>query len=312
MAGEGAGGSIGLADDHARLTLHPDRGAAVGRYDLRHGDEVLPLFLGNRSPVRPPPFDLGLNLLLPWSGRISGGGFRHDERFVALAPNLAGEPFPIHGNGFQSAWRLVERSARTARLELASDGPGLFAYDAAVTYALERGALTISLEVTNRARTTLPYGLGLHPWFPRTAATTLRAAARSIQLEDDRHLPAGRIGVRERPDWDFATGRRLPAAWVNNCFEGWDGRACIHWPERGVQLAVEATPALPAFILYSPGEDAGFFCLEPVSHPVDAHNLDGGAQANGLVLLAEGESLGAAVRFIPGPITRGGPGTRTS
>ena len=299
MAGETVGEPIELADGQARLTLHPDQGAAIGRYDLLRDDEILPLFLSRPSPVRPAPFDLGLNLLLPWSGRISGGGFRQGDRFHALAPNLAGESFPIHGNGFQRGWRPAAHGAREARLELRSDGPGPFTYDAAVTYALDRGALAIELEVTNRAEATLPYGLGLHPWLPRTPRTTLQATATRIQLEDDRHLPASRIGVDERPEWDFSQARGLPKEWINNCFEDWDGRARIVWPERAVQLDIEAPSALNSFILYSPGRRCDFFCFEPVSHPVDAHNLGGGAEANGLVMLAKGERFEVSARFAP-------------
>ena len=299
MAGEIGLEPIELADGRARLTLHPDRGAAIGRYDLLRGKAVVPLFLSRLSPVRPPPFDLGLNLLLPWSGRISGGGFHQGDRFHVLAPNLADEPCPIHGNGFQSSWRLVAYSAREARLELKSDGPGPFAYDAEVTYALDRGALAIDLEVTNRADATLPYGLGLHPWFPRTPATTLNAIATHIQLEDERHLPAGRVGIRERPAWDFSRRRRLPREWINNCFENWDGDAQIVWPEQAVRLDIKAAPALGSFILYSPGEQADFFCFEPVSHPVDAHNQEGIAEANGLVRLTKGERFEVSARFSP-------------
>ena len=44
-----------------------------------------------------------------------------------------------------------------------------------------------------------------------------------------------------------------------------------------------------------PGKD--FFCFEPVDHPINAHNLPGGAQANGLTVLAPGQDLRRTVRF---------------
>jgi aldose 1-epimerase len=50
------------------------------------------------------------------------------------------------------------------------------------------------------------------------------------------------------------------------------------------------------YILYAPpGRD--FFCFEPVDHAINAHNLPGGAAANGLTVLAPGESLSRTVSF---------------
>jgi aldose 1-epimerase len=51
--------------------------------------------------------------------------------------------------------------------------------------------------------------------------------------------------------------------------------------------------------LYSPGAKAGFFCFEPVIHPVDAHNLPEGPKANGLTILANGETLSILLAFSP-------------
>ncbi|EWH01852.1 aldose epimerase family protein [Halomonas sp. BC04] len=44
---------------------------------------------------------MGLYPLLPWSNRISAGGFDWRGQHYPLAGNLAGEPLPIHGDGWQ-------------------------------------------------------------------------------------------------------------------------------------------------------------------------------------------------------------------
>jgi aldose 1-epimerase len=61
---------------------------------------------------------------------------------------------------------------------------------------------------------------------------------------------------------------------------------------------------LGTLILYSPSAQAPFLCLEPVSHPVDAHNLPG---QPGLVRLAQGESLSAFLALSWDVPTRGEP-----
>jgi aldose 1-epimerase len=158
--------------------------------------------------------------------------------------------------------------------------------------------------VRNLGSAPLPFGLGFHPWIVRGAGTRLKARAERVVMEADDHLPAGEAPVASRPEWDFATPRELPRAWVNNAFLGWDGHARVLWPERRLALDVAADPPLSTYILYSPSGGAEFFCLEPVTHPVDAHNLPGGPEAHGLTVLAPQQALSAACRFRPRRLKR--------
>jgi aldose 1-epimerase len=183
------------------------------------------------------------------------------------------------------------------RLEHEALGPGPYRYDATLDYTLETDAMTIRLEARNRASLALPFGLGFHPWLPRTPATRLQAEAESVWLEDASHLPVKRVPVKSRPDWDFSSSRSLPAGWINNAFTGWNGQATISWEDRDLVVDLEARPPLSTFILYSPSADAPFFCFEPVSHVVDAHNLPPGPEAHGLVVLTPSTTLAAECRF---------------
>lgn len=288
---------IALAEGSLRATIRPGQGGAVGRFDLVRGDRREPVFRPETGDGETAPFRLASNVLVPWSNRVSGGGFSFRGRRYELAPNLAGEPFPIHGNGFSSVWDVVERDGRSVRLRLESEGPGPYRYLALLTYALGEGALSMALEVTNRADAPLPYGLGFHPWLVREADTTLFAPARQVWLEDGRHLPAGSAPVAIPPEWDFSTPKPLPSGFINNGFVGWSGTARVAWPGRRLRLEITASPNLSTAIIYSPGADADFFCFEPVSHPVDAFNLPGGPEANGLVVLEPGEKTSASARF---------------
>jgi aldose 1-epimerase len=291
--------ALTIHDGVAEAVIVPSLGAGLASYDLVGAGGRTPLFRPCRNPSRAGPFDLANNLLVPWSNRVSGGGFRFNGRFHPLAPNAPGEPFPIHGNGFSSRWENERAIADSAEFSLRSDGPGPFRYEAHATYSLTAGALTMRLSVRNLGVTPLPFGLGFHPWIVRSASTRLKAKAERVVLETNDHLPAGEAPVASRPEWDFAAARLLPSGWINNAFLGWDGRATILWPEQGLELDVEADPPLSTYILYSPSDKADFFCFEPVTHPVDAHNLPGGPAANGLTILAPREAMAATCRFRP-------------
>jgi aldose 1-epimerase len=288
--------ALELRDSRARLLVSPHGGAAILRYDaLIPGRSPLPLM----KPTEGGPA-FGCQLLVPFSNRISGGSFEFDGRFHPIAPNVPGEAFPIHGDGFQKSWRVARQDTATADLMLDDGAIGPYRYTARVIYSLNDGALTATLTVENRAPIRLPYGLGFHPWFPRRRGTTLRAKAERVWLEDERHLPTGVALVSAHQALDFSRAAPLPTAWVNNGFDGWDGRAEIVQPEDVIALAVEASPELRVYILYSPGPDASFFCFEPVSHVVDAHH------GEGLTALASGEKMSVSMRLDWGTVSTEG------
>jgi aldose 1-epimerase len=52
-------------------------------------------------------------------------------------------------------------------------------------------------------------------------------------------LPIERVAVP--PQWNFSASRKIDGVVLDNCFDGWDGRAAISWPKRRLQLALEAS-----------------------------------------------------------------------
>ena len=109
---------IGKGDVSA--TVVPSLGGGLARFDFAGHPVFRPWPEGGSRD----PFALACNLLMPWSNRISGGGFHVDGVFHALEPNLPGEPYPIHGNGFQSEWVVGATAPDSVTLTLESDGPG--------------------------------------------------------------------------------------------------------------------------------------------------------------------------------------------
>ncbi len=271
--------SLILQAAEARATILPAIGGGVGSLVWR-GIDILRPWSGREADG---PFALAMNLLAPFSNRI-GRPFLWDGVEHRVAPNLPGEAFPIHGDAFQRDWTLREATATEARLGLAG-GIGPWLYDATVTYRLAERGLDCTLVMTNRGVADLPFGGGFHPWFPRSPETRLCFAATGCWPEDARHLPATQAPVPLPEGWGWQRPAPLPEGWINAGFAGWDGDATICQP--GLTLRIAASGCGTA-ILYSPGARSGFFCFEPVSHPVDAHNLPG---RPGLVRLPPGGEL---------------------
>lgn len=274
--------------------------AGTSRADIlpQLGGGVAGLWSGDRPVLRPwsgraadGPFALACNLLVPFSNRISGGGFAFAGQAHAILPNLATEPYPIHGDGFQRIWAVAAETADTARLTLADGEIGPFLYSAEVVYHLTALAFDARLSVTNRGATLLPFGLGLHPWFPRSPATRLQFCALGAWPERADHLPATRQPVPLTGGGPWHDPAPLPDGWLNTCYSGWTGEAWISQGPDAVSVHLGAEQ-LGTALVYSPSSAADFFCFEPVSHPVDAHNLPG---QPGLVALASDQTLTASM-----------------
>jgi aldose 1-epimerase len=271
----------------------------VGRFDVRLSSRWDPIFQTAPDAGRTGAFALGCFLLIPFSNRISGGGFHHSGRFHALAPNLPYSQYPTHGNAFSLPWSIRAVSTHSVTLDLASVGPGPFRYSAGVRYTLNDTCLGIDLLVRNDGPADLPFGLGLHPWFVRTPLARLSLFAQGFWSEDADHLPDS-FHPAGTGTFDFRDGAPLPSGWINSAFTGWDGRARLEWPERQLAVEIEAEPPLTTAIVFAPSPDRAFVCIEPVSHSVDAHNSNAPGIAPPQILQA-GETLRARtlIRAMP-------------
>ena len=274
----------------ARLVALPSRGGALAG-----------LWLGARPVLRPmagdDPFGVANIVLAPFSNRVSRA-FDWQGAQIELPCNLSGEPFPIHGDAFQREWIVTMQSGSHAVLELANGSFGPLAYCARQTITLAPDRLDLSLSLTSMSDIALPFGLGFHPWFPRSRATTLQFTAGAVWQEDARHLPVTPEPTPIPAHWDFKQARPLPDGWVNNGFADWTGELRIDQGPDAVSVTLRASPVLRTLILYSPDAGTDFFCAEPVSHPVDAFNLPGMPDIH---VLSPGESLSASMHLHWGP-----------
>jgi aldose 1-epimerase len=285
--------TITLRNEFLQADILPAIAGGLSRLDWLGGSTPRPVLrpavVGAGLPA-PTTSHMACFPMLPWCNRIGGGGFPYGGRFVALEPNRPGEPFPIHGDGWQFPWTVESHSDQVATLTLDRSGGAPFAYTARMQYRLDASTLRVELEVCNAGDSTMPFGLGLHPWLPRTKDVKLRAPARSTWRRGSDGLPDFPIPIP--PEWDFTELQALPAGSIDQIFAGWNGHADIEWD--GLRLSIQADTRY--MIVYAPA-GAGFFCVEPLSHAINGHNLAGGPEGNGLVALAPGETLTQHVAF---------------
>lgn len=275
------------------LQLAPAVGGAIARFDHVVG--------GRRTPVlRPSPEPLRSVLeaasfpLVPYVNRIRGGTFEFRGRNVRLAPNMPGDPSPLHGQGWLAPWR-VERSDET-HAELLFHHPAgewPWSYEARQHFALDGGGLDTRISCRNTSDEPMPCGLGIHPYFNCGPDTRIRTGVDHVWTVDGHVLPVERVPADGR--YDIADspvcGRGL-----DNGYGGWSGSALLTDPAWPFEVEL-SSPGTRFFQLYSP-EEGGIFVAEPVSHANDALSAPEAQWAElGIRILEPGESMELAARL---------------
>jgi aldose 1-epimerase len=239
--------------------------------------------------------------LVPFSNRIADATLRWHRDTFALPRYLPAEPHAIHGNGWQRRWNIVEQNASRALLELVHDPVGEharewpFAFRARQEFTLVDRGLTLHLDISNTGDRTFPFGLGWHPYFPRSADMEIGFRAGGVWLTDATRLPTLHAAVS--PAWDFTTPRRIGPTCMDNCFTGWRQPALVRWPSRALAVELTADVACDHLVVFVP-EEQDFIAIEPVTHMTDAFNRAAiGHPDTGTRLLAPREGFSCTMRL---------------
>ncbi|MGB3722408.1 MAG: aldose 1-epimerase [Pacificimonas sp.] len=258
-----------LVSGDAVCRVHPEMGASLSCW--RIGEQRLLRDADPDALLRGDPFGMSNFPLIPFSNRIGNARFNWHGRTFRLAANAPGEPHALHGVGFEREWDVEAGAADrlTLRLDHPGDDGWPFAFTCWHDIVLTPDSLTLTLRARNDAPQAVPMGGGQHPYFDREGAT-LRFAADAIWEKAEDGLPRRKRDLTTNECFD-------PAALVeghdlDHGYQGWGGQAEIMWTNRPWNLVMSASDTLRNVVLFIPPRRE-FFCLEPVSHPVDALSL---------------------------------------
>jgi aldose 1-epimerase len=276
---------LSLRAGRLAVELAPAAGGSITRFAIDGVDVLRPASPDTPSSGRGN--EASSYPLVPFSNRIANGRLAFGGREIVLEPNWPGVRHPMHGDGWSATWRVERSDAVSAELLYEHDGRRgwPFRYRARQTFRLTEDTLSVGMAIENLEPHAVPAGLGLHPFFMRDADVLLACRTRQVWLADEEVLPTRPVAVP--PHWDFAHGSSVEAAApLDNCFEGWDGRAAITWPGRKLRLQLEASDLFRCLVIFVP-PDKPFFCVEPVSHvngQVTKTRLAAGAKRSGEIV----------------------------
>ena len=258
-------------------------------------------FLDGSSPTR-----TGVPILFPFPNRIRDGRFTWEGKEFRLPINDPQKKNAIHGFACPRPWRVVNQGADTISAWITGefwgsrDAPECQSlwpadYRIQMTYRLSPGRLRIEAKVDNPDQSSLPFGLGFHPYF--------RAHAEDCQVR----VPA-------RHFWELAgslpSGTRMPVATSRdlNQFRSFEGLTLddvltdlptASGPEalcfRGrirdgaTSLAMFTSASFQEMVVFTPPHRQAF-CMEPYTCTTDAINLQQRGVDAGLIVLPPGQS----------------------
>ena len=281
-----------------QLELSPSIGGAISALAWIDGDASRPILRKCHSPLE-KVLDAPSFPLVPYVNRIRDGRFAFRGREVRLAPNMAGDPSPLHGQGWLNPWQVDRADEHRVSVSFRHvPGEWPWAYEARQDFALDEGGLTVTLTCRNTSPEPMPCGLGQHPYFPCGPRTRLDTQVTHAWTIDEKVLPVEKVPAEGRFDLH---NRLVCGQDLDHGFGGWGGEARMSDPEWPYELRL-SSPDARFFQLYSPAT-GGIFVAEPVTHANAALNAPEEKWAElGLRVLDPGEQMALTMRLevIPG------------
>ena len=275
-----------------RLELSPSIGGAISAFEWVDDQTSRPILRKCHRRLE-KVLDAASFPLVPYVNRIRDGRFAFRGREVRLTPNMAGDPSPLHGQGWLNPWTVEEASERSAVLTFQHEpGEWPWTYAARQEFALDQRGLSIRLSCRNKSDEPMPCGLGQHPYFPCGRETKLDTRVSHVWTVDEQLLPVEKVPAEGRYD----LRKRLVCGQVlDNGFDGWGGLAWMGDPGWPYELVLSSASA-GFFQLYSPPE-GGIFVAEPVTHANAALNEPESEWPElGMRVLQPGQEMGLDMR----------------
>ncbi|WGS51896.1 aldose 1-epimerase [Paraburkholderia sp. D15] len=287
-----------------RVVLAPEVGGALAAFyevtpegPLHWLRPATPAAFAGRDPLQMASFPL-----FPYCNRIRDARFTFDGATIDLAGNDPRFAHALHGNAWRHPWQVGARSDSAVELhfehqpDMRRVGDWPFRYRATQRIALRDGALVITMSAQNLSGRPMPFGMGHHPYYPRTAATRVYAGVQAMWHADADVLPT-HLGAHPAVD-ALRTGMPADEFDLDNNFANWSREATIAWPDEQRQLTMTADAPFDHMVVFAPANDPQL-CVEPVTNTTDCFNAVGPREQVGGCVLQPDEGIAATLRWTP-------------
>ena len=243
--------------------------------------------------------------LLPYCNRLRDARFAFDGREVDLSADGNSFDHALHGHAWRRPWRVGLVSSNVVELHLNHEPGGEpahhwpYRYEATQRFELDDSGLFVTMSIRNLADQPMPFGMGHHPYYPRTPATRIHAHVRAMWHATPDLLPT-LLGAHPCVDaLASPEGLAANAFDLDNNFAGWSRSATIDWPDEHRSVTLCADAPFDHMVLFAPSARPDLLCVEPVTNTVDFLNLDAPREDIGGAVLMPGDMTQARFGWMP-------------
>ena len=243
-----------------------------------------PVLRASHGQALGSPREAACFALIPYSNRVGNGHLDWQNARHLLRSTPGDFPHAIHGVGWQNPWHVTHKDSCTLEMEYRHVGDDSWPFPFVGRQRLQLTERSLLLELTylNTHPTSVPVGLGWHPYFVKRAHSRISFQAQGRWDNSPDKLPT----VRAPCDGIHASTAGMA---VDNCFDGWTGTASIE--DEFIQTTVRACTS---YLVAYTRVDTDFFALEPVTHANNAIQLSSMLQRDvetlGLRVLPPGQT----------------------
>jgi aldose 1-epimerase len=249
-------------------------------------------------PSHAAPNRFGLWAMVPFANRAFGGVVDDGTQTFTVPINDPAANINIHGFGWQSDWSYrSDHAGHTVMTHRREAGPDPYRYQCDLDISLDAAGMTAKLSVTNTAQEALPFGIGLHPWFPCAEDTRLMLASRGALLLGQHYRATGHEAFSHGGPYAHGPVFRRDSEQVLSCL-GWDGQATMITPSTGLRLTMSASETMRSPLVWAPA-NADFLCVEPQSHGTGSPSEAPAREVAPLTTLQPDETLSGWMRLVP-------------
>jgi aldose 1-epimerase len=286
-----------LENKNIIVEVAPFSGGSITRFDYKYNNFNIPIFRRCNDDLIDKFSALGASCfpLLPYSNRLRHGKFTIEGRQYRHKLNCPPEVHSSHGDAWMRPWRIINESDSHIEMYLQAKDDQTIKYAATQIIQLEKDAISIMIKITNKDLILAPFGIGIHPYFPRTLNSQL-----TCDLASEWALDCDLMPLKFAPNpikEQMKNGISIDKLPIHSAYNSSSTDAYISLQSNEFLVKIETTPKMQHAILWCPaGHD--FFCYEPVSHMIDGFNMsNSGFQNTGIKYLRPNASYEATWKF---------------
>ena len=298
---------VTLKSGKLRVMISPKVGGSIFSMEYKYRGEWIHIMRStpHSSLERCVPGDFASFNMIPFSNRIENGLLKYRGKEYALEINNP-DGHTIHGEVRHRG--LDVKYVDGSKIIMSFDSRDFdhiswpFPFYSEIAYELTSdNCLSIHMMLKNIGESTMPGGMGIHPYFMRQLTNADSRVDLYMPIigiyPGETTIPTGHyVDVEDR--LDFSNGRELTDEFLDSCFAIGDGDIEISWHGSGIGLRMKRDSIFDHGIIYCPKDNREFFAIEPVTNCNNAFNMaEAGIEDTGTIYIEPGDSIEGTIEI---------------